>query len=149
MNGRKHHTSRNPASFFAKRTGKAMQGMGYGLTTVGAGVGTLALGTVTLGLAMTVVGIPVALLTGAGTAGCGIGTWKAAKRTGHKFVRAFEADDQYTYYDSGKYMGVLSSKKKGALVNPDMIKSSIVPEIIENGDKRPSLEEWSAPRMGR
>lgn len=74
----------------AKRTLKFTQGLGYGTLTTGAALGTLFLAAATWGLAITGVGIPLAFVTGVGTAGCGYGTVFFAKKTGHKFGRAFE-----------------------------------------------------------
>jgi hypothetical protein len=84
----------------AKRTLKFTQGLGYGTLTAGAGIGTLILATATCGLCMTGLGIPLALVTGAGTAGCGYGTVFFAKKTGHKFVRAFEEGEHHHHDDN-------------------------------------------------
>lgn len=82
----------------AKRTFKFTQGIGYvGLTGV-AGLSTFFLATATCALAMTGVGAPLALVTGAGTVGCGVGTVFFAKKSGHKFGRAFEEGDHHHHH---------------------------------------------------
>ena len=73
-----------------RRVLKGTQGTGYMLLTAGAGLTTVFLATATCGLAMTGIGIPLAIITGAGTAGTGYGTIYFAKRTGHKFIRSAE-----------------------------------------------------------
>ncbi|MBL7478447.1 hypothetical protein [Legionella bononiensis] len=82
----------------AKRTLKFTQGLGYCTLTAGAGIGTLILATATCGLAMTGVGIPLAFVTGVGAGGCGYGTVFFAKKTGHKFVRAFEEGEHHHHH---------------------------------------------------
>lgn len=82
----------------AKRTFKFTQGIGYvGLTGI-AGISTFFLATATCALAMTGVGVPLALVTGAGTVGCGAGTIFFAKKSGHKFGRAFEEGDHHHHH---------------------------------------------------
>src|SRR3989338_8351335 len=80
------------------RSLKFVEGLGYVALSVCSAVATVVLASVTVALATTIIGIPLAVVTGAATGVCAVGTFAFAAEAGDKFVHAFESHHHHEHY---------------------------------------------------